>query len=39
MESTTIGFIAIAVSFTGYFILEGFDFGVGVLLPERIPVA
>ncbi|GAA2160419.1 MULTISPECIES: cytochrome d ubiquinol oxidase subunit II [Glycomyces] len=33
MELTTIWFIAIAVLFTGYFILEGFDFGVGILLP------
>ncbi|THV27218.1 cytochrome d ubiquinol oxidase subunit II [Glycomyces paridis] len=33
MELTTFWFIAIAVLFTGYFILEGFDFGVGVLLP------
>ncbi|THV38613.1 cytochrome d ubiquinol oxidase subunit II [Glycomyces buryatensis] len=33
MELTTIWFLAIAVLFTGYFILEGFDFGVGVLLP------
>jgi cytochrome d ubiquinol oxidase subunit II len=33
MELTTIWFTAIAVLFTGYFILEGFDFGVGALLP------
>ncbi|SDE09276.1 cytochrome d ubiquinol oxidase subunit II [Glycomyces harbinensis] len=33
MELTTIWFIAVAVLFTGYFILEGFDFGVGALLP------
>ncbi|SDL75758.1 cytochrome bd-I ubiquinol oxidase subunit 2 apoprotein [Glycomyces sambucus] len=33
MELTTIWFIAIAVLFTGYFVLEGFDFGVGMLLP------
>jgi cytochrome d ubiquinol oxidase subunit II len=26
-------FIAIAVLWTGYFVLEGFDFGVGILLP------
>lgn len=26
-------FIIIAVLFTGYFVLEGFDFGVGMLLP------
>ncbi len=28
-----IWFIAIAVFFTGYFVLEGFDFGVGMLMP------
>jgi len=28
-----VWFIAIAVLWAGYFILEGFDFGVGVLLP------
>ncbi len=33
MELTTFWFIAIAVLFTGYFVLEGFDFGVGALLP------
>ncbi|WP_205328086.1 cytochrome d ubiquinol oxidase subunit II [Glycomyces sp. YM15] len=33
MELTTIWFTAVAVLFTGYFILEGFDFGVGTLLP------
>ena len=33
MELTTVWFIAIAVLFTGYFVLEGFDFGVGILLP------
>ncbi|MCH7230969.1 cytochrome d ubiquinol oxidase subunit II [Glycomyces sp. L485] len=33
MELTTIWFLAIALLFTGYFILEGFDFGVGILLP------
>ena len=26
-------FILIAVLFTGYFVLEGFDFGVGMLMP------
>ena len=26
-------FFAIAFLFTGYFVLEGFDFGVGMLLP------
>jgi cytochrome bd ubiquinol oxidase subunit II len=29
----TVWFIAIAVLWTGYFVLEGFDFGVGILLP------
>ncbi|MEE6260003.1 cytochrome d ubiquinol oxidase subunit II [Plantactinospora sonchi] len=33
MELTTLWFLLVAVLFTGYFILEGFDFGVGVLLP------
>ena len=33
MELHTIWFLLIAVLFTGYFILEGFDFGVGVLMP------
>ncbi|HEY8452097.1 MAG: cytochrome d ubiquinol oxidase subunit II [Micromonosporaceae bacterium] len=33
MELSTIWFIAIAALFTGYFVLEGFDFGVGGLLP------
>jgi cytochrome d ubiquinol oxidase subunit II len=29
----TLWFIIIAVLWTGYFVLEGFDFGVGILLP------
>lgn len=33
MELTTVWFILIAFLFTGYFVLEGFDFGVGILLP------
>ena len=33
MELTTVWFILIAVLWIGYFILEGFDFGVGMLLP------
>jgi cytochrome d ubiquinol oxidase subunit II len=33
MELTTIWFILIAVLWAGYFLLEGFDFGVGILLP------
>jgi len=32
MELTTFWFILIAVLWTGYFFLEGFDFGVGMLL-------
>jgi cytochrome d ubiquinol oxidase subunit II len=31
MELTTVWFIAIAMLWTGYFVLEGFDFGVGML--------
>jgi cytochrome d ubiquinol oxidase subunit II len=33
MELNTIWFILIAVLYTGFFVLEGFDFGVGMLLP------
>ena len=33
MELTTVWFILIGVLWTGYFVLEGFDFGVGMLLP------
>jgi cytochrome bd ubiquinol oxidase subunit II len=33
MEYNTIWFILIAVLFIGYFVLEGFDFGVGILMP------
>ncbi|GAA3303053.1 cytochrome d ubiquinol oxidase subunit II [Dactylosporangium vinaceum] len=33
MELTTVWFILIAVLWCGYFLLEGFDFGVGMLLP------
>ncbi|MDX3002270.1 cytochrome d ubiquinol oxidase subunit II [Kribbella solani] len=42
MELTTVWFVAIATLWTGYFVLEGFDFGVGMLFrvlgrnePER----
>ncbi|MFC0628431.1 cytochrome d ubiquinol oxidase subunit II [Kribbella deserti] len=42
MELTTVWFLLIAVLWIGYFVLEGFDFGVGILLrvlgrnePER----
>jgi cytochrome bd ubiquinol oxidase subunit II len=33
VELTTVWFILIAILWTGYFVLEGFDFGVGILLP------
>ncbi|MBN1666941.1 MAG: cytochrome d ubiquinol oxidase subunit II [Anaerolineales bacterium] len=33
MDLNILWFILIGVLFTGYFILEGFDFGVGILLP------
>lgn len=33
MDYESIWFLLIAVLFIGYFILEGFDFGVGILLP------
>ena len=33
MDLPTIWFVAVAVLWTGYFVLEGFDFGVGMLLP------
>jgi cytochrome d ubiquinol oxidase subunit II len=33
MDLNTLWFIVITVLFTGFFILEGFDYGVGILLP------
>ena len=33
MSLETTWFLLIAVLWIGYFILEGFDFGVGILLP------
>lgn len=33
MDLNTLWFILIAVLFCGYFLLEGFDLGVGILLP------
>src|SRR6188472_3864867 len=33
MDLATIWFVLIAVLWSGYFVLEGFDFGVGMLLP------
>ncbi|MCO5999751.1 cytochrome d ubiquinol oxidase subunit II [Actinoallomurus rhizosphaericola] len=37
MQLTTVWFVLIAVLWTGYFVLEGFDFGVGILLPALAP--
>lgn len=33
MELTTIWFVLVGVLFAGFFLLEGFDYGVGMLLP------
>jgi cytochrome d ubiquinol oxidase subunit II len=33
MDLNTVWFVIITILFTGYFFLEGFDFGVGILLP------
>jgi cytochrome d ubiquinol oxidase subunit II len=33
MNLNTLWFILIAVLYTGFFVLEGFDFGVGMLMP------
>lgn len=33
MDFPTVWFVIIGVLWTGYFVLEGFDFGVGMLLP------
>ena len=33
MDLQTLWFILVAVLWSGYFLLEGFDFGVGMLLP------
>src|SRR5512147_288411 len=33
MDLQTVWFVLIAVLWSGYFLLEGFDFGVGMLLP------
>src|SRR3954451_24693966 len=33
MELTTVWFALITILWAGYFLLEGFDFGVGILLP------
>ena len=37
MDLATFWFILIGVLWTGYFVLEGFDFGVGMLLPRARP--
>jgi cytochrome d ubiquinol oxidase subunit II len=33
MDLTTVWFILITILFIGFFLLEGFDYGVGILLP------
>lgn len=33
MDLNTIWFVLIAILYVGFFVLEGFDFGVGILLP------
>lgn len=33
MDLNTLWFVLVAVLYVGFFILEGFDFGVGILLP------
>jgi cytochrome bd ubiquinol oxidase subunit II len=33
MDLNTLWFVLVAVLFVGFFILEGFDYGVGILLP------
>ena len=33
MDLNTLWFVLVAVLFIGFFVLEGFDFGVGILLP------
>ncbi len=33
MDLSILWFVLIGVLFVGYFILEGFDMGVGILLP------
>ncbi len=34
MDLNTLWFILIAVLYVGYFVLEGFDFGVGISCPS-----
>jgi cytochrome d ubiquinol oxidase subunit II len=33
MDLNTVWFILVAILFTGFFFLEGFDYGVGILMP------
>ncbi|MDN5716555.1 MAG: cytochrome d ubiquinol oxidase subunit II, partial [Janibacter sp.] len=33
MDLITVWFVLLAILWTGYLVLEGFDFGVGMLLP------
>src|SRR5512136_3044263 len=33
MDLNTLWFVLVAVLLTGFFVLEGFDYGVGILLP------
>ncbi len=33
MDLNTLWFLLVGVLFTGFFVLEGFDYGVGILLP------
>ncbi len=33
MDLRLLWFVLIAILFTGFFVLEGFDFGIGILLP------
>ena len=33
MDLNTVWFILVAILFVGFFFLEGFDYGVGILLP------
>ena len=37
MDLTLVWFVLIAVLWTGYLVLEGFDFGVGMLLGAAAP--
>lgn len=37
MDLNILWFILITVLFTGFFFLEGFDYGVGILLPFISP--